>query len=65
MSKHMLTRVVSGIQPTGRLHIGNYFGSIKQWLYLQSNPQNHCIWMLADMHSLTKTLPDMCKLFRS
>jgi len=52
-----LTRVVSGIQPTGRLHIGNYFGCLKQWIHLQNNPFNHCFWMIADLHSLTKSIP--------
>ena len=44
-------RVLSGIQPTGALHIGNYLGAIKQWLKLQEN--NECIFFIADLHSLT------------
>jgi len=54
-----MKRVFSGIQPTGRLHLGNYLGSIKQWLFLQGNPQNSCIWMLADLHSWTKSIPNI------
>lgn len=44
-------RIVSGIQPTGKLHIGNYLGAIKYWVKLQK--ENECIFIIADLHSLT------------
>ncbi|PIR72693.1 MAG: tryptophan--tRNA ligase [Candidatus Nealsonbacteria bacterium CG10_big_fil_rev_8_21_14_0_10_36_24] len=44
-------RVLSGIQPTGQIHIGNYLGAIKQWLLLQE--KNECFFFIADLHSLT------------
>lgn len=44
-------RVISGIQPTGQLHIGNFFGAIKQWLDLQEKEE--CLFFIADLHSLT------------
>jgi len=44
-------RVFSGIQPTGQLHIGNYFGAIKQWIELQE--KNECIFCIVDLHALT------------
>lgn len=44
-------RVLSGIQPTGQIHIGNYLGAIKQWVELQE--KNECIFFIADLHSLT------------
>jgi len=44
-------RVLSGIQPTGSIHIGNYLGAIKQWIKLQE--KNECIFFIADLHSLT------------
>jgi len=44
-------RVFSGIQPTGKLHIGNYLGAIKQWLELQE--KNECIFCIVDLHALT------------
>jgi tryptophanyl-tRNA synthetase len=44
-------RILSGIQPTGSLHIGNYLGAIKQWIDLQE--QNDCFFFIADLHSLT------------
>ena len=44
-------RVLSGIQPSGRLHIGNYFGAIRQHLQLQAD--NDCFYFIADFHALT------------
>lgn len=44
-------RVLSGIQPTGSIHIGNYLGAIKQWIELQN--KEDCIFFIADLHSLT------------
>jgi len=43
--------VVSGIRPTGNLHLGNYFGAIKNFLKMQE--ENHCFFFIADYHSLT------------
>lgn len=44
-------RILSGIQPTGSIHIGNYLGAIKQWVDLQE--KNESIFFIADLHSLT------------
>ncbi len=44
-------RVVSGIQPTGRFHWGNYFGAIRQYIALQDNEQ--AFYFIADLHALT------------
>ena len=44
-------RVLSGIQPSGRLHIGNYFGAIRQQLRFQT--ENDCFYFIADYHALT------------
>ena len=44
-------RVLSGIQPSGRLHIGNYFGAMRQHLQLQA--ENECFYFIADYHALT------------
>lgn len=44
-------RVLSGIQPTGSLHIGNYLAAIKQWVELQD--KNECVFPIVDLHSLT------------
>ncbi|MFI5205398.1 MAG: tryptophan--tRNA ligase, partial [Candidatus Paceibacterales bacterium] len=44
-------RIVSGIQPTNLLHIGNYLGAIQQWIPLQA--KNECVFFIADLHALT------------
>jgi tryptophanyl-tRNA synthetase len=44
-------RILSGIQPTGELHIGNYLGAIKQWLALQK--KNQCVFAIVDLHAIT------------
>lgn len=44
-------RVLSGIQPSGRLHIGNYFGAMRQHLQLQE--QNEGFYFIADYHAMT------------
>ncbi|HNY03166.1 MAG TPA: tryptophan--tRNA ligase [Bacteroidales bacterium] len=43
--------VVSGIRPTGNLHLGNYFGAIRNFVKMQE--ENHCYFFIADYHSLT------------
>lgn len=45
--------VVSGIQPTGNLHLGNYLGAIKQWKELQENPEYECRFGIMDLHAHT------------
>ena len=44
-------RVVSGIQPTGNLHLGNYLGAIKNWVKMQD--EGECLFFLADLHAIT------------
>jgi tryptophanyl-tRNA synthetase len=44
-------RVVSGIQPTGNLHLGNYLGAIRRWVRMQDEAE--CIFFLADLHAIT------------
>lgn len=46
-------RVLSGVQPSGRLHIGNYFGAIRQFVELQSDPSNECFYFIANLHAMT------------
>ena len=43
--------VVSGIRPTGNLHLGNYFGALKNFIRMQN--ENNCYFFIADYHSLT------------
>jgi tryptophanyl-tRNA synthetase len=47
-------RVVSGIQPTGDLHLGNLLGAILRWVKMQDEAQ--CLFFLADLHALTVDL---------
>lgn len=54
-------RVLSGIQPTGRLHLGNLVGAIENWVKLQD--QYDCYFFIADWHALTSTY-DNTKNFR-
>lgn len=44
-------RILSGIQPTGRFHWGDYFGAIKQYIELQE--QHDGYYFIADLHALT------------
>lgn len=43
--------VLSGIRPTGNLHLGNYFGAVKNFVKMQE--ENNCFFFIADYHSLT------------
>lgn len=51
MSKSVL---VSGMQPTGRLHLGNYLGALKNFVELQNSGKYQCYFFIADYHSLTE-----------
>ena len=48
-------RVVSGIQPTGNLHLGNYLGAIRNWVRMQDElPEGgECLFFLADLHAIS------------
>ncbi len=46
-----MNTVVSGIRPTGNLHLGNYFGALRNFIKMQES--NHCYFFIADYHSLT------------
>jgi tryptophanyl-tRNA synthetase len=48
-------RVVSGIQPTGDLHLGNLLGAILRWVRMQDEAE--CLFFLADLHALTVDIP--------
>jgi tryptophanyl-tRNA synthetase len=51
-------RVVSGMRPTGRLHIGHYFGALENWVRLQADPEYDCFYFIADWHALTSDYAD-------
>lgn len=50
------SRIVSGMRPTGRLHLGHYHGAIKNWVGLQY--EHNCYFMVADFHALTTGYED-------
>ncbi|MCY7316292.1 MAG: tryptophan--tRNA ligase [Rubrivivax sp.] len=47
----MRSRVLSGMRPTGAMHLGHYHGALKNWVQLQ--PQHECFFFVADWHALT------------
>ncbi len=49
-------RILSGMQPSGLLHLGNYYGALKNWIELQE--QFECFYFVADWHSLTTLYED-------
>ena len=49
-------RIVSGIQPTGNLHLGNYLGAIRNWVAMQEDAERtggQCLYFLADLHAIS------------
>src|SRR6185369_7526528 len=44
-------RIVSGMRPTGRLHLGHLWGALRNWIQLQT--QHECFFFIADWHALT------------
>ncbi|MFA6050363.1 MAG: tryptophan--tRNA ligase [Candidatus Paceibacterota bacterium] len=48
----MKKKLLSGIKPTGRTHIGNYFGALRQWVSMMNSGDYDCICMIANYHTL-------------
>ena len=49
----MKKKIFSGVQPTGNLHLGNYLGAIKNFVDLNNDNQNECIFCVVDLHAIT------------
>ncbi len=49
----MKKKIFSGVQPTGNLHLGNYLGAIKNFVDLNNETQNECIFCVVDLHAIT------------
>ncbi len=49
----MEKKIFSGVQPTGNLHLGNYLGAIKNFVELNNNDKNNCIFCVVDLHAIT------------
>jgi len=54
-----MERVLSGLRPTGRIHIGNYFGALVNWVRFQD--EYKCFYEVADWHALTTMYPESKK----
>ena len=52
------SRVLSGMRPTGHLHIGHYFGALQNWVRLQNDSACECFYFIADWHALTSDYAD-------
>ena len=48
-------KIFSGVQPTGNLHLGNYLGAIKNFVKLNNEDQNECVFCVVDLHAITIT----------
>ena len=46
-------KIFSGVQPTGNLHLGNYIGAIKNFVDLQNQEENECVYCVVDLHAIT------------
>ncbi|MBI2213712.1 MAG: tryptophan--tRNA ligase [Acidobacteria bacterium] len=55
--------VLSGLRPTGRVHLGNYFGAVRNWARLQD--EHRCYFFVADWHALTSDYADPSKIEQS
>ena len=51
----MVKKIFSGVQPTGNLHLGNYLGAIKNFVELNNDIDNRCIFCVVDLHAITVT----------
>ena len=49
----MKKKIFSGVQPTGNLHLGNYLGAIKNFVKLNNEEQNECVFCVVDLHAIT------------
>ena len=49
----MEKKIFSGVQPTGNLHLGNYLGAIKNFVELNNEKENDCIFCVVDLHAIT------------
>ncbi len=49
----MVKKIFSGVQPTGNLHLGNYLGAIKNFVDLNNDRDNECIFCVVDLHAIT------------
>ena len=49
----MVKKIFSGVQPTGNLHLGNYLGAMKNFVELNNDYENDCVFCVVDLHAIT------------
>lgn len=49
-----MKRILSGMQPTNNLHLGNYLGALKNWISLQNEANTECLYCVVDLHAITQ-----------
>ena len=59
----MKKRLLSGIQPTGKMHLGNFFGAVHNWVTLQQ--EYDAYYFVADLHALTSAYEDGVNIHES
>ncbi|HXY02828.1 MAG TPA: tryptophan--tRNA ligase, partial [Terriglobales bacterium] len=59
-SSNSRKRVLSGMRPTGRLHLGNYVGALQNWVRMQD--EYECFFVIVDWHALTTDYADTSKV---
>lgn len=55
-------RILSGMRPTGKLHLGNLHGALNNWVDLQNDESNECFYFVADWHALTSDYKDTSEI---
>src|ERR1700724_2636067 len=58
-------RILSGMRPTGNLHLGNYEGALKNWIRLQDSGEFECFYFVADWHALSSDYADTSRIKQS
>lgn len=48
-----MKRILSGMQPTSQLHLGNYLGALKNWISFQEEKDTECLYCVVDLHAIT------------
>ena len=54
--------IFSGMRPTGKLHLGTFWGALSRWVDLQNTSGHRCFFMVADLHALTTGYEDTKEL---
>ncbi|MCK9229671.1 MAG: tryptophan--tRNA ligase [Syntrophales bacterium] len=57
-----IKRIVSGMRPTGKLHLGNFHGALHNWVNLQNRQNHECFYFVADWHALTSDYKDTSEI---